>query len=168
MASKPKVLCVGDPTLRDDSVIGHLQESYDVVEVSNSVEAIARLVKGSFASVLIYSDEIAEKLRVGSLLQSERILEGMPDGLVLLDDQNTVFWANDWVNRWSSSNGSSTNATDRRRLSVETSTTSSTAPKSLARHLPFWCRTRNKEVSLHHVAMRRKQLLPSTRRSRQR
>ena len=101
MAAKPKVLCVGDPSLRDDSVIDHLQESYDVVEVNNSVEALARLVKGSFASVLIYSDEIAEKLRVGSLLQSERILEGMPDGLVLLDEHNTVFWANDWVSKWS-------------------------------------------------------------------
>ena len=112
MAAKPKVLCVGDPTLRDAAVIGHLQETYDVVEVNNSVEALAELVKGSFASVLIYSDEIAEKLRVGSLLQSERILEGMPDGLVLLDQQNTVFWANDWVNRWSASINSESNDAD--------------------------------------------------------
>ena len=103
MASKPRILCVGSPSLRDDAVIGHLNESYEVVEVDDSVAALARLVRESFTSVLVYSEEIAEQLRVGSLLQSERILEGMPDGLVLLDDQNTIVWANDWVARWADS-----------------------------------------------------------------
>lgn len=103
MANKPKILCVGSPSLRDDAMIGHLHQSYEVVEVDDSVEALARLVKDSFTSVLVYSEEIAEQLRVGSLLQSERILEGMPDGLVLLDDLNTIIWANDWVSRCSDS-----------------------------------------------------------------
>jgi CheY-like chemotaxis protein len=34
------------------------------------------------------------------LLQNERILEGMPDGLVLLDAENTILWANEQVRQW--------------------------------------------------------------------
>lgn len=101
LADLPKILCIGDPSLRDNAVIDRLKESsYEVVEVQTSVEALARLVRETFASVLVYSSDIADQIRIGSLLQSERILEGMPDGLVLLDDKNTIFWANDWVSKY--------------------------------------------------------------------
>ncbi len=100
MVEKPKILCIGDSSLRDGSLIEHLSQTYEVVEVSNSVQALAQLVRDSFASVLIYSDKITEQLRVGSLLQNERILEGLPDGLVLLDREKTIFWANDCIRQW--------------------------------------------------------------------
>ncbi len=100
MVDKPTILCVGDSSSRDGSLIDSLSQTYEVIEVNNSTQALAQLVRDSSASVLIYSDEITEQLRVGSLLQNERILKGMPDGLVLLDRENTIFWANDCIRKW--------------------------------------------------------------------
>ena len=97
MVDKPKILCVGDQGSRDDQLIAHLNESYEVVEVGNSIEALVELARGSFANVLICS----EQFRLSSLLRNQRILEGMPDGLVLLDEANTIFWANDCIAEWS-------------------------------------------------------------------
>ena len=100
MADKPRVLCVGDAGLRNGSVVATLKDSYEVVQVNDSIDALARLTTDSFSSVLICSDKLTEQLRVGTLLQNDRILEGMPDGLILLDDNNTVIWANDCVRNW--------------------------------------------------------------------
>ena len=100
MTGKPKILCVGDPSLRDDRLIGFLRETYEVVEVADSINCLSRLVQGQFAAVYVFSSQISEPLRVGSLLQHERILEGMPDGLVLLDSENRIFWANDCIRHW--------------------------------------------------------------------
>ena len=97
MANKPKILCIGDASQRDEQLTEHLRASFELVEVQDSVEALAMLVKESFTSIFVYSSDLTEKLRVTSLLQSKRILEGMPDGLVLLDSNNTICWANDWV-----------------------------------------------------------------------
>jgi len=81
-------------------VIDFLHQSHDVVEVDNSVEALSEIVQGSFSSVLVFSDKIEEQFRIESLLQNERILGGMPDGVVLLDQKNTLLWANDRVAKW--------------------------------------------------------------------
>lgn len=79
--------------------------SYEVVEASNSSEALARLVGEPYDSVLIYAedsgseDSDSQHPDIGSLLQSKSILERIPDGLVLLDREKRIVWANDWVNR---------------------------------------------------------------------
>lgn len=101
MVGKLKILCVGDPSLQNGEVIDFLHQTHDVVEVDNTVDALSQIVQGSFSSILVCSDKVEEQFRIGSLLQNERILEGMPDGVVLLDDTNTIVWANECVSKWS-------------------------------------------------------------------
>ncbi len=103
MADKPKILCVGDSSVRDESLIAYLRGSYNVVEVTDSGNALSQLANDGYAGVYIFSSTFAEQLRVGSLLQNERVLDGMPDGLVLLDPENTIFWANHCIRQWSAS-----------------------------------------------------------------
>ncbi len=105
MVDKPKILCVGDPSSRTGEVIEFLHQSHDVVEVHNSVEALAEIVQGSFSSVLVFSEKIEEQFQIESLLQNERILGGMPDGVVLLDRKNTLLWANECVSKWAATEG---------------------------------------------------------------
>ena len=100
MTEKLKILCVGDPAWRNGQVIDFLHQVYEVVEVDNTVDALAQIVHGSFAAILVFSDKVDDQFRLGSLLQNERILEGMPDGVVLLDDKNVILWANECVSRW--------------------------------------------------------------------
>jgi CheY-like chemotaxis protein len=45
-------------------------------------------------------EHLKEVLSVGTLLQNERILQGMPDGVVLLDSDNTILWGNGRLREW--------------------------------------------------------------------
>ncbi len=61
------------------------------------------MARGDYVGLYVASSHIGEAFRMGKLLQNERILEGMPDGIVLLDADNTIIWGNgrlrEWTNR---------------------------------------------------------------------
>ncbi len=46
------------------------------------------------------AEYLTDALQLGKLLQNERILEGMPDGVVLLDADNTIIWGNGRLREW--------------------------------------------------------------------
>ena len=100
MSEKPKILCVGAPEDWDANLLAQLGEKHEVVPVRNPLRALAKMAKEEFAGVFVVSRFVRDALRLGNLLQNERILEGMPDGLVLLDSDNTIVWANDRLRNW--------------------------------------------------------------------
>ncbi len=100
MSAKPKILCVYDQGEGKVQLPSELTESFDVVVVRNPLRAIAQLAREQFAGVYVTTDHFGEALRLGRLLQNERILEGMPDGVVLIDSENTIQWANDRFCKW--------------------------------------------------------------------
>ncbi|HMP07267.1 MAG TPA: PAS domain-containing protein, partial [Lacipirellulaceae bacterium] len=61
---------------------------------------LARLAREEFAAVYVDADRFAETSDVGQLLQNDRILQGMPDGVVLLDADATVVWGNGRLREW--------------------------------------------------------------------
>ncbi len=82
MTDKPRILLVGEPDEASDSVLARLGESVELVCVRNPIRAFARLSREDFAGVYVASRHLREAVRLGKLLQNERILEGMPDGVV--------------------------------------------------------------------------------------
>ena len=58
------------------------------------------MARGDYAGLYVASGHIGEAFRMGKLLQNERILEGMPDGIVLLDADNTIIWGNGRLREW--------------------------------------------------------------------
>ncbi len=46
-----------------------------------------------------------QAIEIGKLLQGEQILQGMPDGIVLLDAENTILWGNGRLQEWSGRDG---------------------------------------------------------------
>ena len=65
LSGKLKILCIGDPSLRNSEVIDFLGNIYDVVEVDDTVAALSQIVQGSFAGILLFSNAVEEQLRVG-------------------------------------------------------------------------------------------------------
>ena len=63
------------------------------------MRALARLAREHYAGVFVDGEHISEAFRIGKLLQNERILQGMPDGVVLLDADNTIIWGNGRLTR---------------------------------------------------------------------
>lgn len=96
----PKILCITQPDTEAVRLPESLSDSYEVVEVQSSLRAIKLLSKGGFSGLFVSDTGLEDVLRFGNLLEKERILEGMPDGVALLDTDNIILWANDKFMQW--------------------------------------------------------------------
>jgi len=96
----PKILCLGGT---HDSLVA-IRERFgselEVVEVSSPVRAWAELAHGGYIGIYADADHLAEVIDAGRFLQYERILQGMPDGVVMLDHDNTILWGNGRLREW--------------------------------------------------------------------
>ena len=101
MAEKPRILFVCRSPCAVERLLGPAADSFDVVVVENPMRALARLPRERFDGVYVASDFLQEAFELGKLLQNEQILEGMPDGVVLLDSDNTILWCNERLREWS-------------------------------------------------------------------
>jgi len=96
----PKILSLGGT--HDDQVRLRRRcgEECEVVEVSSPVRAMAELAKGGYIGIYADADHFADVLDVGRLIQNDRILQGMPDGVVLLSADNSILWGNGRLKEW--------------------------------------------------------------------
>ena len=72
-----------------------------MVVAANPLRALAHLTRERFAGVYVSSEYLQEALQIGNLLRNEQILDGMPDGVVLLDSDNSIVWCNGRLREWS-------------------------------------------------------------------
>ncbi|MBX7075174.1 MAG: response regulator [Pirellulales bacterium] len=101
VTAKPKILVVCDSRERDEQDLARLGETFEVVVAESMLRALARLKRDDFAGVFVSGAHFEEALQVGKLLQNDLILEGMPDGVVLLDHDNSIIWGNGRLCEWS-------------------------------------------------------------------
>ena len=101
MPGKPKILFISQSRELAERLLGAAAEQYEIVAVENPLRALASLAREQYAGVYVASDFLQQAFELGKLLQNERILEGMPDGVVLLDSDNTVLWCNNRLLEWS-------------------------------------------------------------------
>lgn len=99
MTAKPKILVVRDPAGRD-APLPIVTDGYDVEEVRSPLRALARMSREPFDGIFVSAGHIGEAIRMGKLLQNERILDGMPDGIVLLGADNNIIWGNGRIAEW--------------------------------------------------------------------
>jgi two-component system, sensor histidine kinase SagS len=99
LTAKPKILLVCDSHENAERLLANATQSHDVV-VANSLRAMIQLAQEPFAGVYVSSECLQEVLEIGRLLQNEQILEGMPDGVVLLDSDNSIIWGNGRLGEW--------------------------------------------------------------------
>jgi CheY-like chemotaxis protein len=68
--------------------------------VNSPLRALASASREDFNGLFVAAEHLKEAIRLGKLLQNERILDGMPDGVALLDIENTIVWANSQFRQW--------------------------------------------------------------------
>src|SRR5262249_39314447 len=100
LTNAPKILVVRDPT-SNSPLLPVVLDGYQVEEVQNPIRALSRMSRGGYAGIFVAASHVGDAFRLGKLLQNERILEGMPDGIVLLDSDNTIIWGNGRLKEWS-------------------------------------------------------------------
>jgi CheY-like chemotaxis protein len=101
LAGKTKILFVCDSREKVEPLLAQGADSFDAVVVTNPLRALACLTRDSFDGIYVASSHFQRALQLGKLLQNDQILEGMPDGVVLLDSDNTILWANERLREWS-------------------------------------------------------------------
>ncbi len=100
LSVKPKILVVSDSRENVEQMLAEPVNSHDVVVVQNPLRAVALLGREKFAGVYVTSEYLREAFQLGKLLQNEQVLESMPDGVLLLDSENTILWSNGRLCEW--------------------------------------------------------------------
>ncbi|HEY4310692.1 MAG TPA: response regulator [Pirellulales bacterium] len=100
MTERPRILLLGDAGEDTSPLLARLGDTVETVPVQNPIRAFARLAREKFDAVYVSSPHLREAMELGKLLQNERILEQMPDGVVLLDGDNSVIWGNGRLREW--------------------------------------------------------------------
>jgi GAF domain-containing protein/CheY-like chemotaxis protein len=100
VSAKLKILYVTHPGTGPDNLPPGIRDAADVVVVHNPLRALATLVRETFDAIYVTADHFQGALRLRRLMDSDRILEGMPDAVALLDADFTILWANHQLHRW--------------------------------------------------------------------
>ncbi len=101
LPDKPKILFLGGGQEPEAAVRSRLADRFEVVETDSEFRALAHLARDSYAGIYVSAAHLGSAHQIGKLLQHERILEEMPDGVVLIDVDNTIIWGNGRLREWS-------------------------------------------------------------------
>lgn len=103
VADRHRILFVCNPNDSLESLPEAVRASADVQVVHNPLRALARIAREKYDGVYVAADHLQNAVQLGRLLENDRILEGMPDAVALLDGELTILWANhvfvEWCNR---------------------------------------------------------------------
>ncbi|NIP85964.1 MAG: response regulator [Planctomycetales bacterium] len=88
------------PAVRHGALYQFLRDHYQLVEAEDHLQALSCLQDDSFDGVYVMSSHVGELTKVERQVQKRRILECMPDGVVLLDSENKIVWHNDRLREW--------------------------------------------------------------------
>lgn len=78
-------------------------QNAEVEEVGSLAEAISKLSRVKYKAVFLDGNQIDHETGIIRLLQSEHILDGMRDGVALVNSEMTVTWVNNCLKNWSTS-----------------------------------------------------------------
>ena len=101
MSEKSKILLICDARENVESMFTGDAGSRELVIVQNPMRALALLSRERFDGVFVAEQYFQQAFEIGKLLQNEQILEGMPDGVALLENDNTILWGNGRMREWS-------------------------------------------------------------------
>ncbi len=100
MTTKPKLLLICDSRENVEHLLADAANTHEILVVQNPMRALVYLRRENIDGVYVAGEYLQQALEIGKLLQNEQILEGMPDGVMLLDSDNTIIWSNNRLKEW--------------------------------------------------------------------
>lgn len=88
---KAKLIAVGSDANQLQRASDRLRESYDVVQCASLDQSLECLQHGGVSGLLTFGDDAST---AGLLLQVGHVLQALPSGFVLLDQNKNVLWRN--------------------------------------------------------------------------
>ena len=99
-SQRPKVLYLGGTHDKLIDLRGRLGDGVEIVEVLSPVRVVSELTRDEYAAVYCDADHFVGAADVAQLIRNDRLLQVMPDGVVMLDSQNTIQWSNGRLRTW--------------------------------------------------------------------
>lgn len=99
-APKPRILYIGGAHDEAIDLPERLGDDVEIVSAPTTARTLARLAREEFAAVYVDADHFAAAVDLGRLLEADRIMQAMPDGVVLLDAEKTILWGNGRLRQW--------------------------------------------------------------------
>ena len=103
MASLPKILCVGAEPKALGAFVEALGAGVECQTVANHLEAEKLLQQDSFTAVMMLTGSHAAEQPLEAIRAAE-IVSQIADGVVLVDADNSVVWANHQFRQWCPAN----------------------------------------------------------------
>lgn len=100
LADRPKILLVSNGQHCDSPVCDNLRDHFEVVDVESPLRALAHLNRDTFDGVYVAPSRLSDLQFLGQLVQNQRILQHMPDGVVVLDTDNRIVLHNARMSEW--------------------------------------------------------------------
>ena len=97
---KPRILFVGGAHDAEINLKGRLGSDVDLVAIASTAQSLAKLGRKDFSAVYVDADHFSAAIDLGRLLEADRIMQGMPDGVVLIDADKTILWGNGRLREW--------------------------------------------------------------------
>ena len=97
---RPKVLYLGGTHDQMIDLRGHLGDDAEIVEVLSPVRVVSELSRDDYVAVYCDSDHFVGASDVAQLIRNDRLLQELPDGVVMLDSDNTILWSNGRLRVW--------------------------------------------------------------------
>lgn len=98
--TKPKILVVCDASSHGSEFAARMAEQYVVETADDLIQVVPTLHNGDYFGVFLALERLKGALEIGNLVQNSQVLEGMPDGVAMLDTDNTILWANRQLGEW--------------------------------------------------------------------
>src|SRR5690606_41917488 len=83
-----------------DAIREQFSDTVQIVSVASPLRAMAELSRGGYIGVYADAEHFTAAFEAGRILQNQRVLAGMPDGVVLMNPDNTLIWGNGRLAEW--------------------------------------------------------------------
>jgi len=101
VGAKPRILFLCGRRAGKELLPAEAEPFFEIVRVTSRARALTLLQREKFDAIFVSAEHFEEAIRFGRLLENNRVLEGMPDGVAVVDSASTVIWTNDQLQRWS-------------------------------------------------------------------
>src|SRR5262245_30686456 len=100
VSGKPRVLIFQSPVRNTAELLQRCQPEWEWVRVENLAQGLTLLHCERFDGIFADTHDPVLWNRTEHLLQSERILQALDDGVALVDPQLRISWANKTFDAW--------------------------------------------------------------------
>jgi PAS domain S-box-containing protein len=100
LGEKPRILILHSTNLPTDDPLSRAQLNADLVHAESVPTALALLRREKFDGIYADTADLSLLQQAGTLIQADRILEILADGVVLVDPDLRILWANREFEHW--------------------------------------------------------------------